>query len=756
MEKINYKYTFLTLFFLMVFALLALLTFSFKISNKNDINTLSSNSIKEKMFIKEKAFLSKIDSYISTLEAISHNRTLKEYISKNEKKEDLEQLLVTIQRTLPEAIQIRVLDMQGKEKIRVNRVSLGRLKEKNFSQIVPLNELQDKSNRDYFHKFKKLDAYEVGFSKIDLEVEQEKIVYPKQTSLRLGTVVNNDEGKKSAIIIININMTEFFEEFKKNVLYDVMLIDREGKFILHSNKKYGILSNTFDTFLFKDAFSKENTLLALKNDEYFSDTFYSKKLKELNTGQDLSLVLGLKYKELANIKKRDRDLTYLIFVLLVIFLLPIIVYFSKTPDKLKSKLKTQMITDSLTNLSNKEGLLYEYRNNKSFDKIVIVVQIDNFLKVANAYGYKVANQLLKSITKFLEEYQYRNRFLELYKLDRDSFAFIYSFENRILLKKDLERIYKDVENEEYVIRNNFKILVECTVSSSSIEPSTNISRKLEEAEIALETAHHKKSDIYIYNKNDRRAELNKDNIRLATKVKKAIENDDVIVYFQPIYNNRTECIEKYETLVRLKYEDEVLFPDKFLGISKDIRKYKKLTEIIVKKSFEYFQNIEIEFSINLSVEDISSQEMRRFIYKNIEEYNIGEKLVIEIVESEAIENYDDFLEFIQEVKALGCKIAIDDFGSGYSNYQYIINLNEYIDYLKIDGTLIRDIHTNRKTQLLVGTLKFLCDNLGIKTIAEYIENKEIFEYVKSMGINYSQGYYIGKPHEEIIDNIELS
>lgn len=756
MEKINYKYTFLTLFFLIVSTLLALLIFSFKISNENDINTLSSNSIKEKMFIKEKAFLSKIDSYISTLAAISHNRTLKEYISKNEKKEDLEQLLVTIQRTLPEAIQIRVLDMQGKEKIRVNRVSLGRLKEKNFSQIVPLNELQDKSNRDYFHKFKKLDAYEVGFSKIDLEVEQEKIVYPKQTSLRLGTVVNNDEGKKSAIIIININMTEFFEEFKKNVLYDVMLIDREGKFILHSNKKYGILSNTFDTFLFKDAFSKENTLLALKNDEYFSDTFYSKKLKELNTGQDLSLVLGLKYKELANIKKRDRDLTYLIFVLLVIFLLPIIVYFSKTPDKLKSKLKTQMITDSLTNLSNKEGLLYEYRNNKSFDKIVIVVQIDNFLKVANAYGYKVANQLLKSITKFLEEYQYRNRFLELYKLDRDSFAFIYSFENRSLLKKDLERIYKDVENEEYVIRNNFKILVECTVSSSSIEPSTNISRKLEEAEIALETAHHKKSDIYIYNKNDRRAELNKDNIRLATKVKKAIENDDVIVYFQPIYNNRTECIEKYETLVRLKYEDEVLFPDKFLGISKDIRKYKKLTEIIVKKSFEYFQNIEIEFSINLSVEDISSQQMRRFIYKNIEEYNIGEKLVIEIVESEAIENYDDFLEFIQEVKALGCKIAIDDFGSGYSNYQYIINLNEYIDYLKIDGTLIRDIHTNRKTQLLVGTLKFLCDNLGIKTIAEYIENKEIFEYVKSMGINYSQGYYIGKPHEEIIDNIELS
>lgn len=756
MEKINYKYTFLTLFFLMVFTLLALLIFSFKISNENDINTLSSNSIKEKMFIKEKEFLSKIDSYISTLEAISHNSFLKEYISKSEKKEALEQLLVTIQRTLPEAIQIRVLDMEGMEKIRVNRVSLGRLKEKNFSQIVPKNELQDKSNRDYFHKFKELEAYEVGFSKIDLEIEQEKIVIPKQTSLRLGTVVNDNQGRKSAILIININMTEFFEEFEKNVLYDVMLIDKKGKFILHSNKKYGILSNTFDTFLFKDAFANENTSLALRYDEYSSDTFYSKKLKQLKNGQDLRLVLGLKYHELASSKEKDRDLTYLIFILLVLLLLPLIIYFSKAPDNLKNKLKTQMITDNLTNLSNKEGLLYEYQNNKSLDKIVIVVQIDNFLKVANAYGYKVANQLLKSITKFLEEYQYRNRFLELYKLDRDSFAFIYSFENRSLLKKDLERLYKDVENEEYVIRNNFKILVECTVSSSSIEPSTNISRKLEEAEIALETAHHKRSDIYIYNKNDRRAELNKDNIRLATKVKKAIENDDVLVYFQPIYNNKTKKIEKYETLARLKYEDEIIYPNSFLSISKDIKKYKKVTKAIVKKSFEYFEHLDSEFSINLSAEDISSKEMINYIYKMITEYKVGDKLVIEIVESEAIENYDEFLKFIKDVKSLGCKIAIDDFGSGYSNYQYIINLNEYIDYLKIDGTLIRDIHTNRKTQLLVGTLKFLCDNLGIKTIAEYIENEEIFEYVKSMGINYSQGYYIGKPHEEIINNIEVS
>ncbi|WP_164970043.1 EAL domain-containing protein [Arcobacter sp. CECT 8983] len=756
MNQINYKYTFLTIFFLMIFALLSLLTYSFKVSNKNDINTLSADRIKEKMFIKEKQFLSAINSYKLTLEAISHNSFFKEYINKNEKKEELQQLLIILQKALPEATQIRVLDMQGKEKIRIDKTLYGRLKEKEFFHAVAENRLQDKSKKDYYHMFRNLDSYEIGFSNIDLKTENEKIVTPKQTSLRIATIANNSKGKKSAIIIINIDIMKFFDKFKKNVLYDVMIVDKEGKFILHSDKNYGILSNTFYTFLFKDAFNKKDTSLALKEDEFSSKVFYSKKLDELNNDQDLRLVLGLKYQELAVIKQKDRDLTYLIFILLVLFLLPLIVHFSKIPDNLANKLKTQMVTDNLTNLSNKEGLLIEYKNNKDVGKIVVIIKVDNFLKVANAYGYKVANQLLKSITSFLEEYQYRDKFMELYKLDRDSFAFIYNFENIHILKQDLEKLYKDIENEEYVIKNNFRILVECTVSSSSIEPFTSISRKLQEAEIALETAHHKRSDFYIYNKNDRRAELNKNNIRLSTKVKKAIENDDILVYFQPIYNNRTGLIEKYETLVRLKYEDEIIYPDYFLPILKDIKKYKKVTKIIIQKSFEYFQYLDCEFSINLSVEDISSKEMRSYIYKKIDEYKIGNRLVIEIVESEAIENYDNFLKFIKEVKSLGCKIAIDDFGTGYSNYQYIINLNEYIDYLKIDGTLIRDIHTNRKTQLLVGTLKFLCDSLGIKTIAEYIENEAIFNYVKSMGINYSQGYYIGKPQEEVINKIEVS
>ena len=131
-------------------------------------------------------------------------------------------------------------------------------------------------------------------------------------------------------------------------------------------------------------------------------------------------------------------------------------------------------------------------------------------------------------------------------------------------------------------------------------------------------------------------------------------------------------------------------------------------------------------------------------------YNIENKLVLEIVEQEGIENYDEFFEFIKKIKKHGCKIAIDDFGSGYSNFEYIINLSDYIDYLKIDGSLIKNLSTDFKSQALVGSLKFLCDQLNIKTIAEYVEDENIFMYLKSIGIDYSQGYYIGKPQSDII------
>lgn len=132
-----------------------------------------------------------------------------------------------------------------------------------------------------------------------------------------------------------------------------------------------------------------------------------------------------------------------------------------------------------------------------------------------------------------------------------------------------------------------------------------------------------------------------------------------------------------------------------------------------------------------------------FLKKKIKDYRIGHRLVLEIVESEGIENFDYVNRFIEDVKALGCKIAIDDFGTGYSNFEYLLKLKA--DYIKIDGSLIKNLDHDKDAELIVRLLLDFAKHQNIQTIGEFVHSDAVYQKVKSMGIDYSQGYYLGEP-----------
>ena len=123
------------------------------------------------------------------------------------------------------------------------------------------------------------------------------------------------------------------------------------------------------------------------------------------------------------------------------------------------------------------------------------------------------------------------------------------------------------------------------------------------------------------------------------------------------------------------------------------------------------------------------------------------KIIFEILESEGIENYEEVSSFIDEMKSLGCKIAIDDFGSGYSNFEHLLKLN--INYIKIDGSLIKNIDTDKYAQIVIETIVDFASKLNITTIAEYVHNESVHEKVKKLNIHRSQGFYLAEPQEEI-------
>ena len=192
---------------------------------------------------------------------------------------------------------------------------------------------------------------------------------------------------------------------------------------------------------------------------------------------------------------------------------------------------------------------------------------------------------------------------------------------------------------------------------------------------------------------------------------------------------------------------KIISPYFFLDIAKKAGLYKELTITMLKKTFEVLNKTDYEISINLLLQDIVNSEIRALIIEKLEKTKNPKKVVFEIVESEGIENFKEVTDFIKEIKKYGAKIAIDDFGTGYSNFNYLMKLN--VDYIKIDGSIIKNIHKDKSAELVTKTIVAFAKELGIETIAEFVAEEEIYNKIKDLNIDYSQGYYFSEPKESI-------
>lgn len=238
------------------------------------------------------------------------------------------------------------------------------------------------------------------------------------------------------------------------------------------------------------------------------------------------------------------------------------------------------------------------------------------------------------------------------------------------------------------------------------------------------------------------------NFKWSKRLKLAIEDDKVVPLFQPIVDTKTQKIVKYESLMRIKNEDGTyIAPVHFLELAKKNKMYHKLTKIMIDKSLKAFNGLDKQVSINISVEDILNEEIYNYIINKLAENKNSENIVFELIESEGIENFDEVLKFINNVKRYGAKISIDDFGTGYSNFEYLMKLQ--VDYIKIDGSMIKNIDTDENSIMITQTIVEFAKKMGIKTVAEFVYSKDIYDKAVELGVDYAQGYYFGKPSEKI-------
>ncbi|ABB43661.1 diguanylate cyclase/phosphodiesterase [Sulfurimonas denitrificans DSM 1251] len=445
----------------------------------------------------------------------------------------------------------------------------------------------------------------------------------------------------------------------------------------------------------------------------------------------------------------------ILFLLLFIAIIYLIRFSKKVNETLEKKIeqktlefKSSLFQDRLTKLPNRLKLIEDIE--LSMDKKhrhLALVNIDAFKDINDLYGYAIGDEILIQVSQRIRNFC--TDLGSIYKLPNDEFAIF------VTDKFDEDNFHKTIKTLlETINETKFSIDEQSIFISFSCGISSNKDPLLIKANTALQAAKSTAKSVVIYKDSLNAKEQITKNMDALLILKEAIAKNQITPYFQPIYNTRSKKIEKYEALARIVREDgSVIAPFAFLDIAIKSKLYPEITKAMILKSFEFFKDKEYEFSINLSILDIQNQEVLKFILSKLREFPEPQRVVFEILESHKIENYQEMKSFIKEVKKYGSKIAIDDFGSGYSNFSQVFELN--VDCLKIDASLVKYITTDESSRVIIKTIVNFASNLGLKTIAEFVEDRESLEILEKMGIDFIQGYYIGKPSNKLCENFSV-
>ncbi len=404
------------------------------------------------------------------------------------------------------------------------------------------------------------------------------------------------------------------------------------------------------------------------------------------------------------------------------------------------------LRDNISTIMNdKKHLLDQIEDNNL--SILILIQIEDFDMLEKFYTISTVDQIEKTFGYRLLSYlPPQFTFENVYDLDNGMYALLTDFDSflnsNINIMSYLEEFANNVKNSVLTVDN-----IEYDINVS-ISYSYGKHMLFEDAKSGLEQAI--KNNILVCHSNDFSIQEQKDaqkNLEIIKMVKIALEDYKIVSFFQPIINNKTKEVEKYESLVRLIDEEgNVLSPLHFLNISKKGTYYKKITHRVLENSFKMLDHVATKLSINLSTLDIEKEETRDKIFELLDKHkNSYNRLVFELLEDENVKDFDVIRDFIRKVKAQGVQIAIDDFGAGYSNFERLLGFEP--DILKIDGHIIKNIIDDDYSQNILETIVNFAKKQNILTIAEFVENEEIYNYLCNQGVDYSQGYFFGKPED---------
>lgn len=601
------------------------------------------------------------------------------------------------------------------------------------------------------------------YATVKLEEKVEEKMFEISTSDVLQITQNNANLIKGYL--------SFSNNYIKDIQHDTTLqrkIEEHLKNLPTKNIKYAYLlyrdNNGIFRFLADASPPFEKAFLNQKFDVTSSvwNEIYTKKepqiiqhsfLKELSISylvpilyeNQVQLILAIDF----SIKKVEKINTIIslmkntILTTIAIIIVFFVVLVIQTSRYLIAK-KTAFI-DKLTNVYNRNYLqeLQEFINLD--DYVLATLDIDHFKKVNDTYGHNVGDIILKNISNILL-HNVRKKGDIVIRYGGEEFVILSQIKrnDNVSALNIIERIFTDIQEHKFYISENEFINITVSIGVNlTPNKSRTFSEAFKLADIALYNAKNKgRNAIEIYEEHKSNPH---DTYISISEINEAIEENRVTCFFQKIVDTTTKELSHYEALLRIVSKSgEIITPDKILPVIKGTFILRNITKRVLHICHEkLLLHEDISINVNLNPQDIINDTILDILKNYAKEKNIANRIGIEIVESEDMINYTYAKENLLMLKKLGYKIFIDDFGSGYSNFIYLTEIKT--DFIKIDGNIIKKIVEDKVSYLVVKNIVSFAKEANIKVVAEYVSNEEIYEIIKSLGIEYSQGYYFSIP-----------
>jgi len=415
--------------------------------------------------------------------------------------------------------------------------------------------------------------------------------------------------------------------------------------------------------------------------------------------------------------------------------------------------------DPLTGQFNRRGFTEKLektlaeRQSSSRNSCLLVIDLDQFKLINDTAGQAGGDQLLRQITVLILKNLKQSDILA--RLGSDEFAIILKQCNIEHATNIAERIRLAIKQFRFLYKEKMFDLSTCLGVVELNSEIKDFSQALGSADLACTVAKEQgRNRVHIYTPTDERLLKHESQMLWISRINIALEEDQFLIYRQKIelLQGDPGTEEHYEILIRLKEKKgTVLSPFHFIPAAERYHLMPKIDRWVIKTTLEkmaetFNKNSDSKLicSINLSGQSFSDDSLVHYIQEQLEKNAVpANKICLEITETAAVSNLTQAVKFMEQLKAIGCHFSLDDFGSGMSSFTYLKNLP--VDYLKIDGYFVKTMLENKIDKAMVNAIYQIGSVMGLKIIAEFVENEDIMNELRMMGVDYGQGYGIGKP-----------